>query len=223
MIHYAYQVFHAESNSFVTILLESKDPNQPGKFLGEFNNLSQQQIQFPEFTLENGRPEIKVKQSSYQEYLQTQLIAAEQNLSLQKQNLLEWNKIRRMQLLAVGKKNGVTWNGIQFDADHSALQNVTNKLASFLPGLLLGEPLPTFTEPLRWTVKNNHYHLFQTAEDFLNFANEFVAQVQPVINDIFQSSFNHRDYINFISTIEELNAYRDRIKADYFDSETIGD
>lgn len=218
---HAYQVFEENSNSFITILEDAQDENHPGSYLGFFPNLSEQQVMAPEFTLENGIPEIKVKQSSYLQFLETQKLAAQNNLNLQKQSLLNWVKQRRSQLLGIGKSDGVLWNGIVFDANFEAIENVKLKLISFIPTIYLEQnsgslELLGMQFSIRWCIKNNHYHNFMDPIEFINFANEFIKQVDPVINAIFQSSFNHRDAINSFTTIEELNAYSQNIKADYF-------
>jgi len=218
---HAYQVFEENSNSFITILEDAQEENHPGSYLGFFQNLSEQQVLAPEYTLAKGIPEIKVKQSSYLQFLETQKLAAQNNLNLQKQSLLNWVKQRRSQLLATGKSDGVQWNGIVFDADYEAIENIKLKLISFIPGEILrsasssGE-VEEFAQPLRWCIKNNHYHNFNTVVEFMDFAKEFIQQVDPIINKIFQHSFDHRDAINSFTTIEELNSYSLNIKADFF-------
>jgi len=218
---HAYQVFDANSNSYITLLEDQQDENHPGMYLGFFTNLSEQQVLAPEFTLESGTPQIKVKQSAYLQMIESQRIAAEQNLNLQKTNLLNWVKQRRMNLLAQGKANGVLWSGIVFDADYEAIENIKLKLISFIPGEILrsasgGGEVGEFAQPLRWCIKNNHYHNFNTVVEFMDFAKEFIQQVDPIINKIFQHSFDHRDAINSFTTIEELNSYSLNIKADFF-------
>lgn len=217
MNKYAWQVYESESNSHIVVFDDFYDDNHPGTFLGFFENLSAEQIQFPEYSLASGKPEIRVRQSSYKQYIDQQNALAFQNLNLQKEILLSWSKGKRQELLYKGKSDGVTWNQIQFDADAAAIENIKLKLISFIPKILKQEENAIeFSKPLRWCIKNNHYHNFVSVNDFIEFANVFTSQVDPVIDAIFQASFNHRDKINSFSDVNQLHEYGNKIKQDYF-------